>query len=120
MQTNTTYNSVSISALRVFYKIKSRNAHMKTHRQQEEQQRQKAQKAAVAAEMADTIARTIVRTTLPTDMSFDPFSLIKSLEEEFDDDVAQDLEDVLGETEVMHSDLILDDEDADLLQDGDL
>ncbi|XP_073528118.1 transcriptional-regulating factor 1 isoform X2 [Phyllobates terribilis] len=107
---------------KVFYKIKSRNAHMKTHRQQEEQHRQKAQKAAVAAEMADTIARTIVRTTLPTDdvMSFDPFSLIKTLEEDFDDDVAQDLEDVLEETEVMHSDLILDDEDADLLQDGDL
>lgn len=107
---------------KVFYKIKSRNAHMKTHRQQEEQQRQKAQKAAVAAEMADTIARTIVRTTLPTDniMSFDPFNLIKSLEEDFDEDVAQDLEDVLEETEVMHSDLILDDEDADLLQDGDL
>ncbi|XP_056424174.1 transcriptional-regulating factor 1 isoform X2 [Hyla sarda] len=107
---------------KVFYKIKSRNAHMKTHRQQEEQQRQKAQKAAVAAEMADTIARTIVRTTLPPDnmMSFDPFCLIKSLEEDFDDDVAQDLEDVLEETEVMHSDLILDDEDVDLLQDGDL
>ncbi|KAG9484402.1 hypothetical protein GDO78_010011 [Eleutherodactylus coqui] len=107
---------------KVFYKIKSRNAHMKTHRQQEEHQRQKAQKAAVAAEMADTIARTIVRTTLPTDniMSFDPFSLIKTLEDDFDDDVAQDLEDVLVETEVMHSDLILDDEDADLLQDGDL
>ncbi|XP_044143524.1 transcriptional-regulating factor 1 [Bufo gargarizans] len=107
---------------KVFYKIKSRNAHMKTHRQQEEQQRQKAQKAAVAAEMADTIARTIVRTTLPTDniMPFDPFSLIKSLKEEFDDDVAQDLEDVLKETEVMHPDLILDDEDVDLLQDGDL
>ncbi|XP_069811440.1 transcriptional-regulating factor 1 isoform X2 [Dendropsophus ebraccatus] len=107
---------------KVFYKIKSRNAHMKTHRQQEEQQRQKAQKAAVAAEMADTIARTIVRTTLPTDniMSFDPFSLMKSLEDDFDEDVAQDLVDVLEETEVMHSDLILDDEDADLLQDGDL
>ncbi|XP_077138457.1 transcriptional-regulating factor 1 [Ranitomeya variabilis] len=107
---------------KVFYKIKSRNAHMKTHRQQEEQHRQKAQKAAAAAEMADTIARTIVRTTLPidNDMSFDPFSLIKTLEEDFDDDVAQDLEDVLEETEVMHSDLILDDEDVDLLQDGDL
>ncbi|KAM3930034.1 transcriptional-regulating factor 1 [Leptodactylus fuscus] len=107
---------------KVFYKIKSRNAHMKTHRQQEEQQRQKAQKAAVAAEMADTIARTIVRTTLPADniMAFDPFSLIKTLDEDFDEDVAQDLEDVLEETEVMVSDLILDDEDADLLQDSDL
>ncbi|KAM4040248.1 transcriptional-regulating factor 1 isoform 2-T3 [Anomaloglossus baeobatrachus] len=108
---------------KVFYKIKSRNAHMKTHRQQEEQHRQKAQKAAVAAEMADTIARTIVRTTLPTDnvLSFDPFSLIKTLQEDFDDDdVAQDLEDVLEETAVMHSDLILDDEDAVLLADGDL
>ncbi|XP_075060283.1 transcriptional-regulating factor 1 isoform X2 [Mixophyes fleayi] len=105
---------------KVFYKIKSRNAHMKTHRQQEEQQRQRSRKAAVAAEMAETIARTIVRTNLPADnvMPFDHFSLIKTMEEDFDDDVAQDLEDVLEETEVMHSDLILDDEDANLLQDG--
>ncbi|XP_068089084.1 transcriptional-regulating factor 1 isoform X2 [Hyperolius riggenbachi] len=105
---------------KVFYKIKSRNAHMKTHRQQEEQQKQKAQKAAVAAQMADSITRTLERTTLPTDriVAFDHFSLLKTMEEDFDDDVAQDLEDVLEETEVMRSDLFLDDEDADLLQDG--
>ncbi|XP_063774373.1 transcriptional-regulating factor 1 isoform X2 [Pseudophryne corroboree] len=105
---------------KVFYKIKSRNAHMKTHRQQEEQQRQRSQKAAVAAEMADTIAKTIVRTALPTDAVtlYDHFSLITAMDEDFDNDVAQDLEDVLEETEVMHSDLILDDEDIDLLQDG--
>lgn len=105
---------------KVFYKIKSRNAHMKTHRQQEEQQKQKAQKAAMAAHMADTIARTPRRTNLPTDsiMLFDHFSLLKTTEEDFDDDVAQDLQDVLEETEVMRSYLLLDDEDADLLQDG--
>ncbi|XP_077341835.1 transcriptional-regulating factor 1 isoform X2 [Lithobates pipiens] len=105
---------------KVFYKIKSRNAHMKTHRQQEEQQKQKAHKAAVAAQMADTIARTPRRTTVPGDgiMLFDHFSLLKPTEEDFDDDVAQDLQDVLEETEVMHSYLLLDDEDVDLLQDG--
>ncbi|XP_073484538.1 transcriptional-regulating factor 1 isoform X1 [Aquarana catesbeiana] len=105
---------------KVFYKIKSRNAHMKTHRQQEEQQKQKAHKAAVAAQMADTIARAPRRTTVPTDsiMLFDHFSLLKPTEEDFDDDVAQDLQDVLEETEVMHSYLLLDDEDVDLLQDG--
>ncbi|XP_063299950.1 transcriptional-regulating factor 1 isoform X1 [Pelobates fuscus] len=106
---------------KVFLKIKSRNAHMKTHRQQEEQQRQKAQKAAVAAEMADAIARNIDR-NMPAEHSllpFDHLSLIKTIEQDFDDDdVAQDLEDVLEETEVMHSDLLLDDEDVDLLQDG--
>ncbi|KAM8947211.1 transcriptional-regulating factor 1 isoform 2-T2 [Pelodytes ibericus] len=107
---------------KVFFKIKSRNAHMKTHRQQEEQQRQKAQKAAVAAEMADTIARTIVINTAPAEhniMPFDPLNLIKAIEQDFDDDdVAQDLEDVLEGTEVIHADLLLDDEDVDLLQDG--
>ncbi|KAE8600564.1 hypothetical protein XENTR_v10013313 [Xenopus tropicalis] len=103
---------------KVFFKIKSRNAHMKTHRQQEEQQRQKAQKAAVAAEMADTIARTIVRTTVPVEhiLPFDHPSLVKSMEQDFDNDVAQDLEDVLEETDIIHADLLLDDED--LLQDG--
>nr|DBA27211.1 TPA: hypothetical protein GDO54_011377 [Pyxicephalus adspersus] len=105
---------------KVFFKIKSRNAHMKTHRQQEEQQKQKAQKAAMAAHMADTIARTPKRTTLPADniMLFDQCSLLKTTEEDFDDDVAQDLQDVLEETEVMRSYLLLDDEDVDLLQDG--
>ncbi|KAM5163186.1 transcriptional-regulating factor 1 isoform 1-T1 [Mantella aurantiaca] len=105
---------------KVFYKIKSRNAHMKTHRQQEEQQKQKAQKAAMAAHMADTIASTPKRTTMPAEsiMLFDHLSLLKTTEEDFDDDVAQDLQDVLEETEVMHSYLLLDDEDVDLLQDG--
>uniref|UniRef100_A0A8C5W7D7 Transcriptional regulating factor 1 n=1 Tax=Leptobrachium leishanense TaxID=445787 RepID=A0A8C5W7D7_9ANUR len=104
---------------KVFFKIKSRNAHMKTHRQQEEQQRQKAQRA---AEMADTIARTIDSNVVPSEqniLSFDHLNLLKTLEQDFDDnDIAQDLEDVLGETDVMQSDLLLDDEDVDLLQDG--
>lgn len=93
---------------------------MKTHRQQEEQQKQKAQKAAMAAHMADSIASTPKRTTLPAEsiMLFDHLSLLKTTEEDFDDDVAQDLQDVLEETEVMHSYLLLDDEDVDLLQDG--
>ncbi|XP_041420202.1 transcriptional-regulating factor 1 isoform X2 [Xenopus laevis] len=105
---------------KVFFKIKSRNAHMKTHRQQEEQQRQKAQKADVAAKMADTIARTIVRTTVSAEhiLPFDHLSLVKSMEQDFDNDVAQDLEDVLEDTDIIHADLLLDDEDTDLLQDG--
>ncbi|KAM9609226.1 transcriptional-regulating factor 1 isoform 5-T8 [Morphnus guianensis] len=103
---------------RVFFKIKSRNAHMKTHRQQEEQQRQKAQKAAVAAEMAATIART----TGPVGHSLIPLdhmSLVKHVENvgDIDDDVVQELGDVMEENEVMDADLLLDDEDADLLQD---
>ncbi|XP_053316763.1 transcriptional-regulating factor 1 isoform X2 [Spea bombifrons] len=102
---------------KVFFKIKSRNAHMKTHRQQEELQRQKAQKA---AEVADAITRTIVINPVPGEhcmIPFDRLNLIKAIEQEFDD-VAQDLEDVLEETQVMHSDLLLDDEDVDLLQDA--
>ncbi|XP_057875920.1 transcriptional-regulating factor 1 isoform X3 [Melospiza georgiana] len=103
---------------RVFFKIKSRNAHMKTHRQQEEQQRQKAQKAAVAAEMAATIART----TGPAGHSLIPLdhmSLVKHVENvgDMDDDVVPDLGDVMEENEVMDADLLLDDEDPDLLQD---
>ncbi|XP_068255968.1 transcriptional-regulating factor 1 isoform X4 [Nyctibius grandis] len=103
---------------KVFFKIKSRNAHMKTHRQQEEQQRQKAQKAAVAAEMAATIART----TGPVGHSLIPLdhmSLVKRVENvgDIDDDVVQELGDVMEENEVMNADLLLDDEDADLLQD---
>ncbi|KAM9240373.1 transcriptional-regulating factor 1 isoform 3-T3 [Leptosomus discolor] len=103
---------------KVFFKIKSRNAHMKTHRQQEEQQRQKAQKAAVAAEMAATIART----TGPVGHSLIPLdhmSLVKQVENvgDIDDDVVQELGDVMEENEVMEADLLLDDEDADLLQD---
>ncbi|NXX48880.1 TREF1 factor, partial [Tricholaema leucomelas] len=103
---------------KVFFKIKSRNAHMKTHRQQEEHQRQKAQKAAVAAEMAATIART----TGPVGHSLIPLdhmSLAKHVENvsDIDDDVVQELGDVMEENEVMDADLLLDDEDADLLQD---
>ncbi|KAL9864524.1 transcriptional-regulating factor 1 isoform 2-T11 [Geothlypis trichas] len=103
---------------RVFFKIKSRNAHMKSHRQQEEQQRQKAQKAAVAAEMAATIART----TGPAGHSLIPLdhmSLVKHVENvgDIDDDVVPDLGDVMEENEVMDADLLLDDEDPDLLQD---
>ncbi|KAJ7422968.1 transcriptional regulating factor 1 [Pitangus sulphuratus] len=104
--------------LKVFFKIKSRNAHMKTHRQQEEQQRQKAQKAAVAAEMAATIART----TGPAGHSLIPLDhmgLVKHVENvgDIDDDVVPDLGDVMEENEVMDADLLLDDEDPDLLQD---
>ncbi|XP_017667202.1 PREDICTED: transcriptional-regulating factor 1 isoform X3 [Lepidothrix coronata] len=103
---------------KVFFKIKSRNAHMKTHRQQEEQQRQKAQKAAVAAEMAATIART----TGPAGHSLIPLDhmgLVKHVENvgDIDDDVVPDLGDVMEENEVMDADLLLDDEDPDLLQD---
>ncbi|XP_014806690.1 PREDICTED: transcriptional-regulating factor 1 isoform X4 [Calidris pugnax] len=103
---------------KVFFKIKSRNAHMKTHRQHEEQQRQKAQKAAVAAEMAATIART----TGPVGHSLIPLDhmgLVKHVENvgDIDDDVVQELGDVMEENEVMDADLLLDDEDADLLQD---
>ncbi|XP_053917043.1 transcriptional-regulating factor 1 isoform X4 [Cuculus canorus] len=103
---------------RVFFKIKSRNAHMKTHRQHEDQQRQKAQKAAVAAEMAATIART----TGPVGHSLIPLdhmSLVKHVENvgDIDDDVVQELGDVMEENAVMNADLLLDDEDADLLQD---
>ncbi|XP_077669951.1 transcriptional-regulating factor 1 isoform X7 [Eretmochelys imbricata] len=103
---------------KVFFKIKSRNAHMKTHRQQEEQQRQKAQKAAVAAEMAATIARTtgpVGHGVIP----LDHLSLIKQVEhvDDLEDDVVQELGDVMEGTEVMDADLLLDEEDADLLQD---
>ncbi|XP_025928176.1 transcriptional-regulating factor 1 isoform X5 [Apteryx rowi] len=103
---------------KVFFKIKSRNAHMKTHRQQEEQQRQKAQKAAVAAEMAATIARTtgpVGHGVIP----LDHMNLVKQVENvgDIEDDVVQELGDVMEENEVMDADLLLDDEDADLLQD---
>ncbi|XP_062478680.1 transcriptional-regulating factor 1 isoform X2 [Pezoporus occidentalis] len=103
---------------KVFFKIKSRNAHMKTHRQQEEQQRQKAQKAAVAAEAAAAIART----TGPVGhglVPVDHMSLVKHVGSvgDMDDDVVQELGDVMEENEVMDADLLLDDEDADLLQD---
>ncbi|XP_034967140.2 transcriptional-regulating factor 1 isoform X5 [Zootoca vivipara] len=103
---------------KMFFKIKSRNAHMKTHRQQEEQQRQKAQKAAVAAEMAATIART----SGPSGHSLIPLDhldLIKQVEEADDlsSDVVQELGEVMDGTEVIDPDLLLDEEDTDLLQD---
>ncbi|XP_064270427.1 transcriptional-regulating factor 1 isoform X4 [Passer domesticus] len=103
---------------RVFFKIKSRNAHMKSHRQQEEQQRQKAQKAAVAAEMAATIARTTGHAGHSL-IPLDHMSLVKHVESvgDIDDDVVPDLGDVMEENEVMDADLLLDDEDPDLLQD---
>ncbi|KAG8443713.1 hypothetical protein GDO86_009039 [Hymenochirus boettgeri] len=101
---------------KVFFKIKSRNAHMKTHRQQEEQQRQKAQNAAVATDMADSIARTVV----PADhiSCFDNLILVKDLESDFDNDVAQDLVYVLEKSNIMDADLLLDEGHADLLHDG--
>ncbi|XP_077194200.1 transcriptional-regulating factor 1 isoform X2 [Paroedura picta] len=103
---------------KMFFKIKSRNAHMKTHRQQEEQQRQKAQKAAVAAEMAATIART----TGPAGhalIPMDHLDLIKQVEqvEELDSDVVQELGEVIDSAEGIDPDLLLDEEDPELLQD---
>lgn len=46
-------------------------------------------------------------------------SLVKHVENvgDIDDDVVQELGDVMEENEVMDADLLLDDEDADLLQD---
>uniref|UniRef100_A0ACB8GA52 Transcriptional-regulating factor 1 n=1 Tax=Sphaerodactylus townsendi TaxID=933632 RepID=A0ACB8GA52_9SAUR len=103
---------------KMFFKIKSRNAHMKTHRQQEEQQRQKAQKAAVAAEMAATIART----TGPAEhalIPLDHLDLIKQVEQvdELDSDVVQELGEVIDSTEGIDPDLLLDEDDSELLQD---
>ncbi|XP_020832492.1 transcriptional-regulating factor 1 isoform X6 [Phascolarctos cinereus] len=101
---------------KVFFKIKSRNAHMKTHRQQEEQQRQKAQKAAVAAEMAAAIERT-TGPVGPGLIPLDHLSLIKHVEDVdiLGDDVVQELGGVIEETEVVDTDLLLDD-DTTLLQ----
>nr|XP_020650277.1 transcriptional-regulating factor 1 isoform X1 [Pogona vitticeps]XP_020650278.1 transcriptional-regulating factor 1 isoform X1 [Pogona vitticeps]XP_020650279.1 transcriptional-regulating factor 1 isoform X1 [Pogona vitticeps]XP_020650280.1 transcriptional-regulating factor 1 isoform X1 [Pogona vitticeps] len=103
---------------KMFFKIKSRNAHMKTHRQQEEQQRQKAQKAAVAAEMAATIART----TGPTGhglIPLDHLDLIKQVEQADDlsNDVVQELGEVIDSTDVIDPGLLLGEEDTELLQD---
>ncbi|XP_025024942.1 transcriptional-regulating factor 1 isoform X8 [Python bivittatus] len=103
---------------KMFFKIKSRNAHMKTHRQQEEQQRQKAQKAAVAAEMAATIART---TGSPGHslIPLDHLDLIKHVEQadDLDSDVVQELGEVIDNAEVINPSLLLDEEDSELLQD---
>jgi hypothetical protein len=103
---------------RVFFKIKSRNAHMKTHRQQEEQQRQKAQKAAFAAEMAATIERTTGPVGAPGLLPLDQLSLIKPIKDVdiLDDDVVQQLGGVMEESEVVDTDLLLDDQDSVLLQ----
>ncbi|KAM6186665.1 transcriptional-regulating factor 1 isoform 3-T3 [Rhynchocyon petersi] len=101
---------------KVFFKIKSRNAHMKTHRQQEEQQRQKAQKAAFAAEMAATIERTTGPVggpgLLPLDQLIKPIKDVDIL----DDDMVQQLGGVMEEGEVVDTDLLLDDQDSVLLQ----
>ncbi|XP_066215518.1 transcriptional-regulating factor 1 isoform X9 [Saccopteryx leptura] len=103
---------------KVFFKIKSRNAHMKTHRQQEEQQRQKAQKAAFAAEMAATIERTTGPAGAPGLLPLDQLSLIKPIKDVdiLDDDVVQQLGGVMEEAEVVDADLLLDDQDSVLLQ----
>ncbi|XP_017733727.1 PREDICTED: transcriptional-regulating factor 1 isoform X3 [Rhinopithecus bieti] len=103
---------------KVFFKIKSRNAHMKTHRQQEEQQRQKAQKAAFAAEMAATIERTTGPVGAPGLLPLDQLSLIKPIKDVdiLDDDVVQQLGGVMEEAEVVDTDLLLDDQDSVLLQ----
>uniref|UniRef100_A0A8C6VEJ8 Transcriptional regulating factor 1 n=1 Tax=Naja naja TaxID=35670 RepID=A0A8C6VEJ8_NAJNA len=103
---------------KIFFKIKSRNAHMKTHRQQEEQQRQKAQKAAVAAEMAATIARTAGspgHSLIP----LDNLDLIKQVEQGDDlgGDVVQELGEVIDSAEVINPSLLLDEEESELLQD---
>nr|XP_058931622.1 transcriptional-regulating factor 1 isoform X6 [Kogia breviceps] len=103
---------------KVFFKIKSRNAHMKTHRQQEEQQRQKAQKAAFAAEMAATIERTTGPVGPPGLLPLDQLSLIKPMKDVdiLDDDVVQQLGGVMEEAEVVDTGLLLDDQDSVLLQ----
>ncbi|EPQ19957.1 Transcriptional-regulating factor 1 [Myotis brandtii] len=103
---------------KVFFKIKSRNAHMKTHRQQEEQQRQKAQKAAFAAEMAATIERTTGPVGAPRLLPLDQLSLLKPIKDVdiLDDDVVQQLGGVMEEAEAVDTDLLLDDQDPVLLQ----
>uniref|UniRef100_A0A8C2SAQ5 Transcriptional-regulating factor 1 n=1 Tax=Capra hircus TaxID=9925 RepID=A0A8C2SAQ5_CAPHI len=103
---------------KVFFKIKSRNAHMKTHRQQEEQQRQKAQKAAFAAEMAATIERTTGPVGPQGLLPLDQLSLIKPIKDVdlLDDDVVQQLGGVMAEAEVVDTGLLLDDQASVLLQ----
>ncbi|XP_072366195.1 transcriptional-regulating factor 1 isoform X4 [Scyliorhinus torazame] len=103
---------------KMFYKIKSRNAHMKTHRQQEEQQRLKAQKALEVGEIA-----TIARSATPVAhvlLHPDHMSMVKRQIEVEDNDIIQDLEDVMEESDVMDTDLLLDGEDGEFLQDDDL
>ncbi|XP_051868374.1 transcriptional-regulating factor 1-like isoform X2 [Pristis pectinata] len=103
---------------KMFYKIKSRNAHMKTHRQQEEQQRQKTQKALAAAEVA-TIARP-ASPIAPMLLHPDHMSMVKRHLEVDDHDIIQELEDVMDESNVMDTDLLLDGEDGEFLQDDEL
>nr|XP_016846143.1 PREDICTED: transcriptional-regulating factor 1 isoform X2 [Anolis carolinensis] len=102
---------------KMFFKIKSRNAHMKTHRQQEEQQRQKAQKASVAAEMAATIARTtgpVGHDLIP----LDHLDLIKQVEQvDLGSDVVQELGAVIDSAEVIDPALLLEEDNTELLQD---
>ncbi|KAM6183948.1 transcriptional-regulating factor 1 isoform 2-T2 [Erethizon dorsatum] len=102
---------------KVFFKIKSRNAHMKTHRQQEEQQRQKAQKAAFAVEMAATIERTTEPVGAQRLLPLGQLSLIKPIKDVdiLDNDVVQQLGGVMEEAEVVDTDLLLDEQDSVLL-----
>ncbi|XP_059841769.1 transcriptional-regulating factor 1 isoform X3 [Hypanus sabinus] len=103
---------------KMFYKIKSRNAHMKTHRQQEEQQRQKTQKALAAAEVA-IIARP-ASPIAPILLHPDHMSMVKRHLEVEDHDIIQELEDVMDESNVMDTNLLLDGEDGEFLQDDEL
>ncbi|XP_078085846.1 transcriptional-regulating factor 1-like [Mustelus asterias] len=103
---------------KMFYKIKSRNAHMKTHRQQEEQQRLKAQKALEVGEIA-TIARSVTPVTHVL-LHPDHMTMVKRQIEVEDNDIIQDLEDVMEESDALDTDLLLDGEDEEFLQDDDL
>ncbi|XP_069787267.1 transcriptional-regulating factor 1-like isoform X2 [Narcine bancroftii] len=103
---------------KMFYKIKSRNAHMKTHRQQEEQQRQKTQKALAAAEVA-TIGRP-ASPIAPMLLHPDHMSMVKRHLEVEDHDIIQELEDVIDQSNVIDTDLLLDGEDGEFLQDDEL
>ncbi|KAM5262883.1 transcriptional-regulating factor 1 [Ctenodactylus gundi] len=95
---------------KVFFKIKSRNAHMKTHRQQEEQQRQKAQKAAFAVEMAAAIGRAAEPAGTPRLLPLDQLGLIKPIKDGdvLEDTVAQQLGGTVDTAEVVDAHLLLD------------
>lgn len=90
---------------KMFYKIKSRNAHMKTHKQQEDQQRQKTQKALGAAEVA-----TITRPASPMLLHPDHMSMVKRQLEIEDHDIIRDLEDVMDESNIIDGEFLQDDE----------
>ncbi|XP_043916267.1 transcriptional-regulating factor 1 [Protopterus annectens] len=102
---------------KVFFKIKSRNAHMKTHRQQEEQQRQKRQKSE-AADMTVATEQTLepVRQSFPP---IDHMSLIKQHVEDLTSEFDPDFSDVMEEAVGIDTDLIIDEEGVDLLCDDD-